>query len=494
MVEDQLFLQKFTKAVEENNEEVAQEMLPEGGVLCIMREECTFLKGVPMPKDYEVKTAGYTLQDEDSRCWLAQIEVGVWIEHRHPCNVRPSYVALSKTRRGSSCAKKSLYEELKELMLAGYRLYPDIKEKAICSDAFLQEGVRELISRSEPFYSGELRCLFAKVEQIVGDKKSLIFRDPGRCQQMEPGYITEWAYPEGLTRVWTVVEAKHVKKVSLYDRMCIFLKGERFALEGRLHDRDAVDGGPPDRSLLFLKRRGALEKPSRPLASQRVSAVESLLEGVPYNVAILVHKGAEQLAAFCPTSVISMGFSLDYDGTSRFVRMACRRFLHWMFLKGYVLKYPACDFVDYSTVSTQQVRKVACHTRAFTSRIFQNALAGLGPQLGNTAVGEGSGFGVITPEDVDALDPERQKLLWTIVEDEGFVADLVRNKNLENITQGTVFCVIRGESAILQGVPVSKKHKVETKGTTLWQCLSKNIVLDSVNRKQSTGRQRVRPY
>ena len=512
VIEDEIFLQKFLAATRAADEATLEEMLPQGGVLCIMREDQACLRGIPVPTGYAekpkeslreawVKRVLTEKKDVGAFKIVAQKErvgvTGVQIVHYPVLGWCPSYVAFNKEQEvvvyqdSSRQETRNLYKELQEFILAGYHLHAGISVKAVCNEGFFQAGVRELISHSEPFDSGELRSLFTKIAKLVDAGEGLTLDNPGRWEKMEPGYISEWIYPtKGLwTRQWRVIDEGRLRKVAVgHDRVCIAFSGERVVLEGRLQKRETIGGRPSERSLLFIKRNRLSEKPPRPLAERKTSAVEMFFltqENVGADAcrtAMLIYKGDGKLAAFCAKRLNRSIECHDSDGCLCPVNTTMRQVLKCLLLEGFVLKHPpVCGYVDVDALSTPQMRNVACDKRAFTSSL-QKVLCAYEQFLGSSCVEHAQSLDVITREDVRSLDPKRQKLLWTIVEDERFINHLVRKEQLENIKQGTVFCLIRGESAILQGVPVSQNYKAQTTGETLLKHWNKNIVLAHKNR------------
>ena len=318
---------------------------------------------------------------------------GVQIVHRPPFRSCPWYVCFTDQQeiayQGLSGIKtKNLYAELKELILAGYRLHSDIAERDICDDRFFQAGVREWVSHREPFYSGELKSLFSRIENLINAGKGGAIEDPGRWEKMGQNYITKWIYPKGFTRVWAVIDYKEtqVKRFSKHDRVIITLRAEPVALEGTLHEWDAVDGGPPAGSLLFLKRR---LDPHAPKVEVPRSVERFFDDGKKHDVASLIwRKGGKAQCVFLTNEkmyAVSQGFFMTFSHPE--VSFSCRlrlppSSLWWYSLsRGYVFKHPASGAVDLEAAHLWPIRRVLCYTQDFVCENLQTSIASLSEEV-----------------------------------------------------------------------------------------------------------------
>lgn len=406
----------------------------------------------------------------------------------------------------------TLGEGLREQILAGYRLFPDIAmEEVTTHKNFFAPGVREHISECQPFLSEDLEWRFGRIEELLHQRASLSLRQEGRWKKMDADLIKEKIYPEGKTRIWSVIPRKKVGRYSLRDTVCITFKGEPVALEGRLCRRSGDTFQEP-RSLwecaMLVEQRSDLarnvsEKPEawwmgsqgRSRRSDAGSVTRSRLDMMdkrvlPHWRTVCFSQLAEESAPFVerffsrilPERVFHRAIASDLyiccvqEGSlgvveanadlqvSTPMRCSGKYALGWStagdafwhgFLRGFALKRPkhGCENVELFTVP--QVRKVVCKKQSFVNTALQDVFSQIIGDLEKRLGKDSTGARLM----LETLLPERQHILWSIEDRDTFLDDVLIKRRQGLVCPGTVFVVMRREPAVLKGVPVSARYK-----------------------------------
>ena len=125
------------------------------------------------------------------------------------------------------------------------------------------------------------------------------------------------------------------------------------------------------------------------------------------------------------------------------------------FLRGFALKRPkrGCENVRLFTVP--QVRTVVCEKQSFINAALQDVFRPVIRDLENCNSAGSKQTGMM----FESLLSERQKILWSIEDRDTFLHDVLVEKKDRYVCSGTVLCLMRGEPAVLKGVPVSARYK-----------------------------------
>lgn len=443
-------------------------------------------------------------------------------------------VDLTTHKPLSSVKSNNLFSGLREQILAGYRLVSDIEvEDVMTHRNFFLAAVCEHIGQRQPFLSSELEWWFARIGELLDVGASLSLSLPGRWQKMDKDFIKTRIYPARKTRKWSVIALNRVHRSTWHDRVCITFRGTQVALEGVLCWRP--DSIVPDaRSLLECKRlfeqknawiyaglgkakpqkerrwvlkevhkkgksyRGRRVQPLKPIpedndavqevhpvdqirlcAKENMSFVDALFTHILPNdfdvddmYVFLVHHN-QHLSLATNGSVMETNVFLRSQGTYFHRVMTIRDAVGSALLRGFALKRPEHGCEDVRLLMVPQVRKVVCKKQRFIHTGLQEKILEIIQDLDtlNSSYLEYQWTTLIKKYGELYLSPHNQKILWSIEEDDEFLNDVLVHKKPSSADSGTVFCLMRGESVFLKGVPVPETYKdnaVETNLQFYW--------------------------
>ena len=385
-----------------------------------------------------------------------------------PCVGKTAYAAFNK-EKGKA---EDLYEGLREQILAGYRLCDGVVPKDLCSEIFFQPGVYECLAVRTPFLSTELQKIFLEMSQVLSTGKHSVCAKNTDWKDMQAQDVVGCVYPQGYTREWSCVDAQNVLQSLPDGRVCVVLKGADLALEGRLClQKTCGDIKPHVHSLLRLKRALKQRAPSPQRSLRATSAVENffaLCKNQKHDIAFIFYPQKDKTIACFQGQRIWVHPLLRSDGVERAVSMSMTQFVQKNFLQGFALKYSERKTVDTDLLMTPQVRKVACFHRAFESEMLQGGFQFLKKYVRGASPGHSL---------LRSLDPNCQKWLWMVIEDEEFLHRLLDTKAPPApIPAGVIFCLVRGETAVLQGVPWPFVSRLEETEDSLWVSWARSVL------------------
>ena len=399
-----------------------------------------------------------------------------------PCQGPPSYAAFRDDLVVQYPAPLDkgciLNDALREQVLAGYLLKFFVDEKSLCDDVFFKPGVYECMCKREPFFSEELRVLFRMISGVLHAKSHAGLTQNPLGLSMTSQDVDCWIYPEGCTRKWRVIRAKKVQKDCMRDTVCIVFKGREFALEGTLSVGASEADACAERRLLHLKRLHEWHKTHNPAPVRGVVPSDLYKKSAVCQFFVKSLNRDNDLNIICagePNKIIglqskdiSVPCILSHGAIKgKFSgKMSLFNFVKQSFLHGYVPTQSSHHHIDTKLVMQPHVRSVVCHTQAFTAPTLQKALM-LCKQLPH---------GAWVADVLDRLNPEKHTYLWTVVDDEQFLRKFLLKEGCAEVPSGIVFCLMRGETAVLQGVSAPKTHNV-VGAESLWSFWVKNTLL-----------------
>ena len=132
----------------------------------------------------------------------------------------------------------SLYDSVRDEMLAGYRFIPEIDNGSWHDEAWWSEDLRDKVCTRESFYSDQLKLCCESIATCL-DTKSMICniweKDmPKSWKDLDAQCVSKNFYQAGATRLWTVVPASVVGSSYLNNQIFLRFYKADTALRGVL--------------------------------------------------------------------------------------------------------------------------------------------------------------------------------------------------------------------------------------------------------------------
>ena len=147
--------------------------------------------------------------------------------------LRGKDIIMPETRKTSPA--KTLYAAAFDEILAGYSFLPEVSSTLKINPMVWKHGVREFICKKREFFSQNLEECFLCIKRALQEKKGVFSaKAPYTKRELQAQDIAHSIYPEGKTRLWSVISVADMQKIHIEDVVFVTFCGYSEVLQGKL--------------------------------------------------------------------------------------------------------------------------------------------------------------------------------------------------------------------------------------------------------------------